>query len=97
MHTTAEGKADRARRGSAAARGYDARWRKYRKAYLADPDHALCVFCKAKGIVTAADVIDHIKDHKGDQSLFWDPLNHRPLCRACHDRRVDAGDFGRKP
>lgn len=94
-HTVAEGKADRAARGSAAERGYDAKWRKYRVAFLADPDHALCVFCKAKGIVTPATVVDHVVDHKGDQSLFWDPTNHQGLCKPCHDARVDAGDFGR--
>jgi 5-methylcytosine-specific restriction protein A len=84
---------DRARRGSARERGYDARWERYRAAYLCR--HPLCVECAAAGRVRAASVVDHVRDHKGDTALFWDPANHRALCKPCHDRRVDAGDFGR--
>lgn len=40
--------------------------------------------------------MDHITAAKGDVNLFWDPTNHRALCKACHDKRVDEGDFGRK-
>lgn len=80
-------------KGSAHARGYGARWRAYRLCFLAE--HPLCDQCLDDGQVTAATVVDHIQDHKGDQELFWDPDNHRALCRQHHDVRVDAGDFGR--
>jgi 5-methylcytosine-specific restriction protein A len=66
--------------------------------------HPLCAECAA-GVpftdgtvvvrVTPATVVDHIRDHKGDLTLFWDPKNHRAVCRKHHDQRVDAGDFGR--
>lgn len=94
---------DRARRGSAHARGYDARWQKYRLRFLAA--HPLCCLCAVDGppggdgrpMVVAASVVDHIKAHKGDQALFWDEKNHRGICRPHHDQRVDEGDFGRAP
>jgi 5-methylcytosine-specific restriction protein A len=89
-----ERKRERAR-GSAAARGYGAEWRAYRKRYLAD--HPLCVLCLAAGRPEPAEVVDHVEAHKGDPRRFWDPNNHRALCRPCHDARVDEGDFGRAP
>ncbi len=82
-----------ARRGSAHSRGYGVRWRAYRSTFLAT--HPLCVICKAAKRVTAATVVDHIRDHKGDPVLFWDPANHQASCKPCHDKRTDAGDFGR--
>ena len=51
--------------------------------------------CESEGRVTEATVVDHIVAHKGDKALFWNTDNHRALCRAHHDARVDEGDFGR--
>lgn len=102
-HVTQMHREDRERRGSARSRGYDSRWERYRVTYLLL--HPLCIECAA-GVpftdgtpvttVTAASVVDHILDHKGDLALFWDPKNHRAVCRKHHDQRVDAGDFGRQ-
>lgn len=83
---------DRARRGTRTDRGYDSRWWKYRALYLRQ--HPLCVLCAENGRTVAATVVDHIVPHKGDQRVFWDPKNHRALCKPCHDARVDEGDFG---
>lgn len=101
-HTAQREREDRERRGSARERGYTSRWERYRAAYL--KRHPLCVEC-AEGVpfsngtpvtrVTPAVVVDHIVDHKGDHRLFWNPENHRPVCRRHHDQRLDAGDFGR--
>jgi 5-methylcytosine-specific restriction protein A len=72
---------------SAAARGYDAAWRRVRLVVLnAEP---LCRFCTAEGRVTAATDVDHIKAFHG----LADPLrlalgNLRPLCRPCHMQRT---------
>ncbi len=77
--------ADR-RRGSAAERGYDWSWQKYRLAFLAQ--HPLCVECLKRGETTAATVVDHIIDHNGDRQLFWDPANHQPLCKPDHDAKT---------
>jgi len=77
-------------RSTAAERGYDYRWQKYRKAYLAA--HPLCVECLNHDRVTAATVVDHIKPHRGDQKLFWDPKNHQSLCKPCHDSKTARTD-----
>lgn len=84
---------DRTRRGSSAERGYDARWRAYRRAFLlANP---VCVFCLEQGHVEPATVVDHIRSAVSDPELFWATSNHRALCKRCHDGRTDEGDFGR--
>lgn len=41
--------------------------------------------CGKMGVVTAATVVDHIKRHRGDQSLFWDKSNWQPLCETHHN------------
>lgn len=79
-------------RQSAAARGYDAHWRRARARYL--QAHPLCVMCRAAGRYTAATVVDHIRPHQGDRARFWDRANWQPLCKGCHDRhkrRIEHG------
>jgi 5-methylcytosine-specific restriction enzyme A len=63
-------------------RWYDsARWRRKSKAWLKlEP---LCAMCKAKGMVTAATVADHVVAHRGNERLFWDG-ELQALCRRCH-------------
>ncbi len=76
------------RRGSAAARGYDARWRRARDAHLAA--NPLCVCCLANGTMHPAELVDHIIKHRGDAALFWNRTNWQPLCRWCHDNVKQA-------
>jgi len=60
-----------------------ARWKKLRRSQLRkDP---LCAMCKAEGFVRAANVVDHITAHKGNEVLFWDPDNLQSLCKRHHD------------
>lgn len=84
-------------RGTAAQRGYNARWRRARRRYLMD--NPLCVMCKEKGVIQAATDVDHIIPHKGDQDLFWDESNWQALCASCHSRKTarENGSFGNKP
>lgn len=84
-----------AKRGTASARGYGSRWQKYRARFL--KAHPLCAQCLTEGRTTPATVVDHITAHKGDETLFWDPRNHRAACKPHHDARTDEGDFGRAP
>jgi 5-methylcytosine-specific restriction protein A len=81
-------------RPSAESRGYDWRWQKYRIAFL--KKYPLCELCKEQGIVTAADVVDHIVPHKGDMIKFWDKTNHQSACVPCHNRKtvLEDGGFG---
>jgi hypothetical protein len=83
-----------ARRGSAASRGYDHKWRRFREAWLAK--HPLCVTCMVGGLVVLATVVDHVIPHRGDVEMFWKDGNHQALCKACHDRKtvLEDGGFG---
>ena len=84
-------------RGSAAARGYDARWRKARVVYLGL--HPLCAECRRHGSTVAASVVDHIQPHKGNRKLFWEESNWQALCKRCHDAKTarEDGGFGNLP
>lgn len=74
-------------RASASKRGYDARWRRYRKNFLAK--HPLCVECG--GLATE---VDHIIDHRGSYKLFWDTDNHQALCKSCHSKKTAKTNQG---
>lgn len=50
----------------------------------------LCNHCG--GVAT---VVDHIKAHKGDKTLFWDVTNWQSLCESCHNRKTAKEDMGR--
>ena len=74
-----------ARRESSTKRGYDHKWRKNRKHFLAD--HPLCVECLKIDRTVAANVVDHIIPHRGDKKLFNDQTNWQALCETCHNRK----------
>lgn len=59
-------------------------WRNFRKQYLeANP---LCVHCEKEGIITAATVLDHIKQVRaGGDPFSLD--NVQPLCAKHHNRK----------
>lgn len=73
-------------RASAVERGYDGRWRKARNRFL--QAHPLCVKCKEEGKLVKADVVDHIKPHRGRKEWFWDERNWQPLCQNCHNKKT---------
>ena len=41
--------------------------------------------CERQDKVTSAEVVDHIKPHKGDESLFFDFDNTQSLCASHHN------------
>jgi 5-methylcytosine-specific restriction protein A len=45
----------------------------------------LCVECLKENRLTPAEVVDHIKPHRGDPQLFWDVSNWQSLCVAHHN------------
>lgn len=73
-------------RASASQRGYGARWRRARLAYL--NEHPLCAECATRWIVTGATLVDHIFPHRGIDSLFWDEENWQSLCARCHNSKT---------
>lgn len=88
---TCRGKAEQ-RRGTAAERGYNGRWRRKRHAYLTR--HPLCVLCPAQ-----ASVADHYPTSRRDLIArgVRDPdADHRlrPLCATCHGRETAAHQPG---
>jgi 5-methylcytosine-specific restriction protein A len=72
---------------------YDRKWAKQRQYFLYD--NPMCAFCLKEGKFKSADVVDHIKPHKGDLTLFWDTSNWQPLCKFHHDstkQRIESRD-----
>ena len=77
-------------RQSSNERGYNARWQKARTTFLMH--HPLCAECEREDRLTPATVVDHVKAHKGDQTLFWDVSNWQPLCKRHHDIKTARED-----
>lgn len=82
------------RRGSAASRGYGADWRRLRDQVLSE--EPLCRECGKQGRVTAAECVDHIIPHRGDETLRLSRSNLQPLCTPCHSAKTarEDGAFG---
>jgi 5-methylcytosine-specific restriction endonuclease McrA len=77
--------ADR-RRGSARERGYTPAWDRAARTFLrANP---FCAYCEmgafGPACTTAAELVDHLYPHKGDQVLFWIAGLWVASCTACH-------------
>lgn len=83
-------------RGTTTERMYGAAWQRFRDAWF-KLEPRFCAHCAARGIVRPAKVADHIRPHKGDPVLFWDPHNLQPLCLSCHSAKTaqEDGGFGR--
>jgi 5-methylcytosine-specific restriction protein A len=83
------------RRGSSTARGYDSKWRKAREGWLRSHPLCQCDECKGGELrVRVATVVDHIKPHRGDMTLFWDRNNWQSMAKACHDKKTAREDGG---
>ena len=70
---------------------YSKAWHRARSVYLIE--HPLCCYCERAGRLRPATVVDHVRPHQGDRTLFWDATNWQPLCRWCHDsvkQRMEA-------
>lgn len=76
-------------RPSSHARGYDRRWRRLRAAHLSA--HPLCVECERAGIVTVATEVDHIRPHRGNATLLYDPDNLQSMCKPHHSAKTARG------
>ena len=65
---------------------YGGRWRGQRRQFLSI--NPLCVYCLKTKKTVAANVVDHIIDHKGNILRFWDQSNWQALCKRCHDTKT---------
>ena len=88
---TRKAEREKARPG-ARRRGYDGKWEQASKAFLSRPENRYC----ACGCGRLADMVDHRIAHKGNQRLFWDRANWRPMNRRCNSRKAarQEGGFG---
>lgn len=75
---------------------YNWQWKKIRSRFL--KENPLCVICYGKGNLTPANIVDHIRPHKGDKDLFYNQDNYQALCKQCHDSKTatEDGGFGNK-
>jgi 5-methylcytosine-specific restriction enzyme A len=67
---------------------YGRKWKAARAEFLRL--NPWCAFCARRGVHTRATVVDHIRPHKGNLSLFWSRGNWQPLCGPCHDGAKQA-------
>lgn len=75
-------------RPTATTRGYDSRWRRARRQFLAV--YPLCMPCELAGRITPANELDHIIPHKQRERLFWDEGNWCQMCKPCHQHKTNA-------
>ena len=74
-------------RPSRSQRGYTRRWYDhYQKPYLTA--HPLCEECVEHGITKAAECVDHVTPHEGNEELLYCWANLRALCWSCHSRKT---------
>jgi 5-methylcytosine-specific restriction enzyme A len=59
------------------------RWQRMRSWQLTVEPH--CRMCTRRGRAgSCATDVDHIKPHRGNADLFFDPENLQSLCKTCH-------------
>ena len=93
QHQVERNKRIDAQRGTAAQRGYDARWRRIRAMYLRN--NPLCVHCLANGHTTPATDVDHITPLAVGGTHA--PDNLQSLCHSCHSRKTVQQSLGWSP
>lgn len=71
------------RRGNSRQRGYTVQWEHAARAFKVE--HPLCRGCLAVGRYVAAELVDHVVPHRGNQDKFWDRSKWQSSCRWHHD------------
>lgn len=80
----------RDRRPSAAARGYDAAWRRARRTFLRQHPR-----CQTHGCPRRSSHVDHVERARHAGVDFWDRTNWQALCETCH--RAKSGREAHEP
>lgn len=62
------------------------KWRRLRRAFLAE--NPTCLFCAERGLLQAAEDVDHIETRRDRPDREYDWANLRALCHSCHSRRT---------
>lgn len=71
-----------------------ARWHTMRLVVL--NDEPLCRLCMADGTITPATVVDHVRRHNNDASMFFCYTNLQALCKPCHDVKTMTVDYAQR-
>lgn len=79
---------DRARRGSAHERGYDADWQRFREWFLRQRGNVVCADCQRE----ASSEVHHVAKLRDCPARRLDPANCIGLCRDCHQIRTRRGE-----
>ena len=83
------------KRENSTQRGYGYRWQQTSKGFLRQHPLCQCPDCmEGAKRLTPATVVDHIKPHRGDITLFWDRNNWQAMAKECHDRKTALEDGG---
>ncbi len=77
-------------RGSAASRGYDAAWKKFRLGFLRS--NPLCGDCSKAGFLTPATEVHHIRKLREHPEFRLIGSQVMALCRRCHSTRTANGE-----
>lgn len=88
---------DRKRRAEQPWRAWykTARWQLMRRTQLSAHPLCQCPACgEGKKRITPATVVDHVKPHRGNEALFWDPRNLESWSKGCHDSLKQAQEKG---
>ena len=67
-------------------------WRRLRQSQLIK--QPLCQICLSLGIVKQANIVDHVKPHRGNEVLFYDGDNLQSLCKEHHDSFAQQMEHG---
>jgi 5-methylcytosine-specific restriction protein A len=77
-------------------------WKKlYDRSRWRHPQYGLQAACLRRDPVcrkchrNPSTVADHIKDHRGDERLFWDIGNLQGLCKGCHNAKTGSEHGGK--
>jgi len=76
--------------GSSTSRGYDRRWRNFRKRYLSE--NVLCIDCLEQQHIKLAEHIHHKRKLKDFPELKYEETNLMSLCEECHNTRTAQGE-----
>ena len=68
------------------------RWKDLRLAQLSKEPYCQCQHHVGQKV--KANVVDHIKPHKGDSKLFWNPKNLQSMLKSCHDKYKQSQEKG---
>ena len=72
--------------------GYTTEWDKARAEFLKAHRFCECPLHKGTPDAPPSQMVDHIKPHKGDRTLFWSRSNWQAMTNSCHSTKTGRYD-----